>query len=136
MPTYVWLATGGKSCVNDRLLVLAHRKVVAFPDVDGYQEWTEKLAKYPVLDITVSPLLQQSATPEDMEAHIDIADWLIRTRVPKFNPGLSRHSEAFLKAAQFVDPKYHAELEGLIDDFELEFVGFEKGGVGKSKPDH
>lgn len=125
MPKYVWLATGGKSCVNDRLLVLAHRKVVAFPDVDGYQEWTEKLAKYPVLDITVSPLLQQSATPEDMEAHIDIADWLIRTRVPMFNPGLSRHSEAFLKAAQFVDPKYHAELEGLIDDFELEFVGFE-----------
>lgn len=136
LPKYVWLATGGKSCVNDRLMVLAHRKVVAFPDVDGYQEWTEKLAKYPELDITVSPLLQQSATPEDMEAHIDIADWLIRTRVPKFNPRLSRHSEAFLKAAQFVDPKYHAELEGLIDDFELEFVGFEKGGVGKSKPDH
>ena len=136
MPKYVWLATGGKSCVNDRLLVLAHRKVVAFPDVDGYQEWTEKLAKYNDLssvtpgltrglDITVSPLLQQSATTEDMEAHIDIADWLIRTRVPMFNPGLSRHSEAFLKAAQFVDPKYHAELEGLIDDFELEFVGFE-----------
>ena len=67
----------------------------------------------------------EAATPEDMEAHIDIADWLIRTRVPMFNPGLSRHSEAFLKVAQFVDPKYHAELEGLIDDFELEFVGFE-----------
>ena len=27
------------------------------------------------------------------------------------------------KAARFVDSKYHAELEGLIDDFELELVG-------------
>ena len=41
MPKYVWLATGGKSCVNDRLLVLSGHKVVAFPDVDGYQECIE-----------------------------------------------------------------------------------------------
>ena len=40
-----------------------------------------------------------------------------------------QHRKTFLKAAQYVDPKYHAALEGLIDDFELEFVGFEKGFV-------
>jgi hypothetical protein len=133
MPKYVWLATGGKSCVNDRLLVLSGHKVVAFPDVDGYQEWIEKLAKYPSLDITVSPILQQNATPEDIAAHIDIADWLIRTRCSApVIPGLTgdhtaeekhrQHRETFLKAAQFVDPKYHAELEGLINDFDLELI--------------
>ena len=131
MPKYVWLATGGKSCVNDRLLVLSGHKVVAFPDVDGYQEWIEKLAKYKNtqsvtpgltggLDITVSPILQQNATPEDLANHIDIADWLIRTRCKPVAEPVKEHCEAFLKAAQYVDPKYHAELEGLIEDFGLD----------------
>ena len=122
MPKYVWLATGGKSCVNDRLLVLSGHKVVAFPDVDGYQEWIEKLAKYPELDITVSPLLQQSATPEDMEAHIDIADWLIRTRCKPVAKPAKEPSITFLKTARYIDPAYHAELEALITDFELELI--------------
>ena len=73
MHQYLWLATGGKSCINDRLLVLQGRKIIAFPDIDGFKEWTEKLAKYSQLGITVSPILQQNATAEDMEAHIDIS---------------------------------------------------------------
>ena len=40
---------------------------------------------------------------------------------------ITQHRNTFLKAAQYVDPKYHAELEGLIKDFELEFVEFEPG---------
>lgn len=47
MPKYLWLATGGKSAINDRLLVLKGRKIVAFPDIDGYDDWTRKLAEYP-----------------------------------------------------------------------------------------
>ena len=43
MHQYLWLATGGKSCINDRLLVLQGRKIIAFPDIDGFKEWTEKL---------------------------------------------------------------------------------------------
>lgn len=78
MPRFLWLATGGKSQINDRLLVLKGRKVVAFPDVDGYDEWLKKLAEYPELGVTVSPVLQQNATAADREAHIDIADWLLR----------------------------------------------------------
>ena len=38
MPRFLWLATGGKSSVNERLLVLKGRRVVAFPDIDGYDE--------------------------------------------------------------------------------------------------
>lgn len=33
MPRFLWLATGGKSMINERLLVLKGRKVVAFPDI-------------------------------------------------------------------------------------------------------
>ena len=90
MPRYLWLATGGKQAINDRLLVLQGRKVLAFPDIDGYDEWQRKLAEYTtgsvtlsgakgLIDITISPLLQQNATAEDREAHIDIADWLMRS---------------------------------------------------------
>lgn len=74
MPRYLWLAIGGKSCINDRLLVLKGRKIIAFPDIDGFREWTEKLAKYPELGITVSPILQQNATAEDIEALIEDLD--------------------------------------------------------------
>ena len=72
------LDTGGKSQINDRLLVLKGRKIVAFPDIDGYDEWQRKLAEYPELAVTISPVLQQNSTKEDRDAHIDIADWLIR----------------------------------------------------------
>lgn len=40
MPKYTWLATGGKSQLNQaRLSVLKGRKTIAFPDVVGYEEW-------------------------------------------------------------------------------------------------
>lgn len=137
MPKYLWLATGGKSCVNDRLLVLKGRKVIAFPDIDGFQEWTEKLSKYPQLGITVSPILQQHATAEDLAAHIDIADWLIRYYHPELSPqGASCHSErseesvkhsiAFLKSAKYITPEKHEALENLINELDLEFVGVEE----------
>ena len=37
MPEYVWLATGGKSQIGDKLNVLHKRIIVAFPDVDGHE---------------------------------------------------------------------------------------------------
>jgi hypothetical protein len=77
-PEYIWLATGGKSQLNDRLQVLKGRKVVAFPDVDGFSEWKEKLSQVRGLDIVVSDVLEQSASSEDRANHVDIADLLIR----------------------------------------------------------
>lgn len=43
MPRFLWLATGGKTQINERLLVLKVRKIVAFPDIDGYDERQRKL---------------------------------------------------------------------------------------------
>ena len=126
MPKYLWLATGGKSGLNERLNVLRGRKVIAWPDVDGFQEWTDKLAGFEGLDITVSPLLQQVATPEDFAAHIDIAYWLVRSKGTV--PGDERRTQSknFLRAARFLTPESFAEVEGLIDDLELEYLGAEK----------
>lgn len=81
MPKYIWLATGGKSQLSaERLTALKGRKVIAFPDVDGYNEWQEKLSKIEGLTITVSDVLEKNATDKERYAHIDIADWLIKWR--------------------------------------------------------
>ncbi|MFA5201751.1 MAG: hypothetical protein WC398_05475, partial [Bacteroidales bacterium] len=57
---------------------LKGRKVVAFPDVDGYLEWKEKLSRVRGLDIMVSDVLEKSASSKDRANHVDIADLLIR----------------------------------------------------------
>ena len=136
MPKYLWVATGGKSQLNpERLAVLAGRKVIAFPDVDAFEVWSEKLGNTscpaptghlsPGLSITVSPLLQQEATPEDIEAHIDIADWLIRHCHPERSEGSPSHCRDFLLAARFLDPDCQSEVEALIEELGLEFMGAE-----------
>ena len=78
MPEYLWLATGGKSQFNQRLTVLKSRKIIAFPDIDGYHTWLTKSTDFPFLDLRVSDLLEKNSTPADREAHIDLADWLLR----------------------------------------------------------
>lgn len=85
-PQYVWLATGGKSNTGgkrnldyNKMRVLAGRRVVAFPDVDGYQEWKRmavELSEFGI-DISVSDILERGATPEERERKIDIADWML-----------------------------------------------------------
>ena len=77
LPEYIWLATGGKSQFNDRLMVLKGRKVTAFPDIDGYDEWRKKAKNYPMLDITISDILERNATPDQRERQVDIADVLL-----------------------------------------------------------
>lgn len=74
---YIWLATGGKSQFNDRLMVLKGREVTAFPDIDGYEEWRKKAKNYPMLDITISDILERNATPDQRERQVDIADLLL-----------------------------------------------------------
>ena len=128
LPKFLWLATGGKSQLGDKLLVLQGRKIVAFPDVDGFEVWSQKLAAYAQLQVTVSSVLQQNASPEDIAGHIDIADWLIRE-----NP--SRHArldpESHDRASRVLATILHRvpiptdlqpNLLGLIADFELEYL--------------
>lgn len=81
MPRFLWLATGGKQQINtEKFAVLGKRKVTAFPDVDGFTEWTERLHAIQGLNVTIADVLQKEATPQDFLEYIDIADWLLRTR--------------------------------------------------------
>lgn len=126
MPRFLWLATGGKSMINERLLVLKGRRVVAFPDIDGYDEWQKKLADYPELAVTISPILHQNATPEDREAHIDIADWLIRYLFDAAPEDAWKRNAEFLKAVEFISPENQEEIGRLIQELDLVFLGAKK----------
>ena len=130
---YIWLATGGKSQLNSKLQVLKGRKIVAFPDVDGYQEWKEKLSQVKELDIMVSDILEKSATAEDRDNHVDIADLLIR-QYRKEHISITTVEErrdpikhpTFLKMKELVNLSNTEELALLIDDLGLEMVGYKR----------
>jgi hypothetical protein len=41
-------------------------------------------------------------------------------------PDRASHSRDFLRAARYVSPEYHDELEALIRDLDLELLGAER----------
>lgn len=127
MPRFLWLATGGKQQINaEKFAVLGKRKVTAFPDVDGFTEWTERLHAIPGLNVTIADVLQKEATPQDFLDHIDIADWLLRYKTRPMGADGKRHSKDFLMAAKYLSPENLDNVEALIDELGLMFLGAEK----------
>ncbi len=124
MPKFLWLATGGKQQINqEKFAVLGKRKVTAFPDVDGFNEWITRLKGVTGLNVTIADVLQKEATPQDFLDHIDIADWLLRTRERPVGADGRRHSRTFLEIQKYISPEVADEVEALIDELGLEFFG-------------
>lgn len=123
-PDYIWLATGGKSQLSiDKLKVLRGRTVVMFPDVDGFEYWSNKAKEVEAIGckVVVSDLLEKNATDEDRANKIDIADWLIRclseSTVTEVKTAITE-TEKILQAMIEANPA----LQLLIDTFDLELV--------------
>lgn len=131
MPDYIWLATGGKSQLGDKLKVLKGRTVTAFPDIDGYDYWRTKLAEVKDIDIRISNLLEERATPQQREAHIDIADLLIselasghcptpRTpAVPHKDYVHPLDNPAFRQIIEYLSPASFGPVAMLMDELDL-----------------
>jgi hypothetical protein len=83
-PQYLWLAAGGLfELTAEKLFPLHHHRIVLFPDTDpnltAYTRWYEVAREARRLygcNITVSSLLERSATPEQKAAKIDLVDLL------------------------------------------------------------
>jgi hypothetical protein len=126
MPQYLWVATGGKSQLSqEKLSVLAGCKTIAFPDIDGYEEWKKKLSAAEI-DITVSDILQRYATKEQRKAHIDIADLLIQWKQNgELIPGTPRKvqlndsNDIEILLEKWFSSEYLQEIHNLINDFDL-----------------
>lgn len=94
--------------------------------MDAYDYWKEKFKARPKLEIYISDYLQKNSTKEDRDAHIDIADWLLRYMFGPAPAEADKWHQEFLKAAKFISPDKHEEVEALIRDLGLEFMGAEK----------
>ena len=85
-PAYLWLAAGGLfELTAEKLFPLRHHRIVLFPDTDpdltAYTRWYEVAREARRLygcNITVSPLLELNATPEQKQRKIDLVDYLFK----------------------------------------------------------
>lgn len=87
MPDYIWLAVGGEGMFTSaRLNVLTGRNVIAYPDAHpngaSYKRWCDVSKQCTFCrSIEVSDYLERSASSEQKERKIDIADVLIDARL-------------------------------------------------------
>ena len=115
LPQYIWIATGGKTQLGDKLSVLAGRKVLAIPDIDAYPEWKRKLESRSDVRISVSDLLLRLQTQEGLSAQADVADWLIHWKQQPVNPVLN-------EVAKYFSKEYLPEVEAVIRELDLEIT--------------
>ena len=80
LPEYQWLACGGKSHLSvEKLQRYAHRRVILFPDADGFEKWSEIAAQAQAngLNVIVSDLLEMELTEAQKSDGWDLADYFL-----------------------------------------------------------
>lgn len=83
-PQFVWVSCESKDGLNlDKLKVLKGRNVVLFPDLGGFDKWTEKSKQMTFCKLViVSDLLEKIATESERTKGLDLADYLLRLPAP------------------------------------------------------
>jgi len=79
LPQFIWLAFGGLSNFNaEKCRVLKGRSVTLFPDLNGFENWSNKAKELShIASFTVSDLLERKASESDKEKGFDLADYLL-----------------------------------------------------------
>ena len=121
-PDKLWLATGGESQLTlDKLAALKGRKVILFPDTDpdgktfiNWQNIANEARRQLGLNISVSDLLEDFASPDQKQRKIDLADFLIESR--------DESQEEPQEETPPQEPVAHSDdpvMQDLIDTFDL-----------------
>jgi len=78
LPQFIWLAVGSLNNLNEeKCKILKGRFVSLFPDINGYERWSNKAKELAHLaKFTVSDLLEKRATENERANGFDIADYL------------------------------------------------------------
>ena len=105
-----------------KLDVLSGRKVVAYPDVDAYDYWRERLVDYPNIIIS-DYLLQKVAGNDPSSSHMDLADLILYS----LHQQGTAQNPTFQQIKRYISPEYHPEVEALIEDLELVFMSVDNG---------
>lgn len=102
-PHIIWVATCGKTNFNERMVATIYdRNVVAYPDVDGVQEWTQRAKDLPFKNIRLSDWWRLAQSDKD-----DITDVVLQAiqeeRQPYVIPDIIAthfHTEAVMNLCQ------------------------------------
>ena len=111
MPKFIWLGSHSKTWLKaERLRNIGQRKIVLYPDGDGFSAWQTiaRDARRLGADVQVSTIIEQLATPEQKREGFDIADLLINQQ-REIN-----HTNEFIDAE-------NAKLEAIQRDPELNY---------------
>lgn len=86
LPQFIWLAVGSLTNLNaERCSVLKGRRVILFPDLNGFEKWNTKAKELShIARIAVSDLLERKATEAERKQGLDLADYLIRFHYKDF----------------------------------------------------
>lgn len=113
MAERVWVASGGLTHVNAATLaplLRARRKITAYPDHDGFKDWTRRLAEVD-RGITVSSFVEQLYEQGRDSATADIADILLRVMTDERQNASQRLEELKNDYVNFKDLSECVELE-------------------------
>ncbi|MCK4661989.1 MAG: hypothetical protein KAT68_03945 [Bacteroidales bacterium] len=107
LPEFIWMAVGSLSNLNaEKCRSLQGRNVYLFPDLKGFNKWSEKAKELSLLIpksmFEVSGLLEKYATETDKARGLDIADYLIKQDWQKFLP---LHTEQIKYQVEVLPPK-------------------------------
>lgn len=110
---FIWLAAGSKQNLTaEKFHRLGNRKIILYPDGDGFSQWQEVALKARTLgfDVKVSSLIEANATTEQKRNGYDLADYLIaeQTRINEHN---------------FFADQYNAKVDYVLSDDEF-LAGF------------
>jgi len=80
LPQFIWLAVGSLTNFNsDMCQALKGRRVALFPDLKGFEKWTQKADELSALaSFSVSDLLERKVNEIERLQGLDLADFLIR----------------------------------------------------------
>ncbi|MBK7812496.1 MAG: hypothetical protein IPI50_14945 [Saprospiraceae bacterium] len=80
LPQFICVAVGSLTNLNaEKCSVLKGRNVTLFPDLNGFEKWSNKAKELSHLAIfTVSDLLERKATEAEKKQGFDLADYLIK----------------------------------------------------------
>ncbi len=82
IPQCNWLAAGNLNGLNiEKSKVFENRDIVLYPDAGCYEKWSRKMIeirKQIPCQIAISELIEYHATPQQIEAGYDIADYIIQ----------------------------------------------------------
>jgi hypothetical protein len=80
LPQFIWLTCGSVNNLTfERCKVLQGRKVVLYPDMNCYEQWSKKANELSEsANFTVSDLLERNASEAEKKQGLDIADFLLQ----------------------------------------------------------